>query len=55
MRSMTVFIFAPSYFAEKKTAGRGRVAEENNFFRLTIALENIVAIKLSGTQYIIED
>ncbi len=54
-KAIELGLFAPSYFAEKKTAGRGRVAEENNFFRLTIALENIVAIKLSGTQYIIED
>ncbi len=48
-------LFAPSYFAEKKTAGRGQVAEENNFFRLTIGVENIIAIKMNKVEYIIED
>jgi hypothetical protein len=44
-------LFAPSYFAPKKTAGRGQVAEDKNFFRLTIALENIIAITYKGTKY----
>lgn len=48
-------LFAPSYFAEKKTAGRGQVAEENNFFRLTIGIDNIIAIKINKVEYIIED
>lgn len=48
-------LFAPSFFAEKKTAGRGQVAEENNFFRLTIGVDNIIAIKLNKVEYIIED
>ena len=48
-------LFAPSYFAEKQTAGRGAVAEENNFFRLTLTLDNIIAIKINKVEYIIED
>jgi len=48
-------LFAPSFFAEKSTAGRGLVDEENNFFRLTIGLENIIAITLHKVHYIIED
>lgn len=48
-------LFAPSYFAEKKTAGRGLVDEANNFFRLTITLSNIIALTFKGTNYIIED
>lgn len=48
-------MFAPSFFAEKKTAGRGLVDEENNFFRMTIGLDNIIAIKLNKVEYIIED
>jgi hypothetical protein len=48
-------LFAPAYFAEKKTAGRGLVDEANNFFRLTITLTNIIALTFKGTNYIIED
>lgn len=48
-------LFAPAYFKEKQTAGRGLVDKENNFFRLTITLTNIIAITYKGTNYIIED
>ena len=48
-------MFAPSFFAEKKTAGRGAVDADKNFFRLTIGLENIIAITLNKVHYIIED
>lgn len=48
-------LFAPSYFSEKKTAGRGTVSEEKNFFRLTMGIENIVAITLRGQKYRIAD
>jgi len=48
-------LFAPSYFAEKSTAGRGLVDEENNFFRLTLTLTNIIALTYKGVNYIIED
>ena len=44
-------LFAPSYFAPKKTAGRGQVAEDKNFFRLTIGLQNVIAITYKGTKY----
>jgi len=47
-------LFSPSYFSEKKTAGRGQVDEENNFFRLTLGLDNIIAITLNKVHYIIE-
>lgn len=48
-------LFAPSYFAPKKTAGRGQVSEDKNFFRLTIGLDNIIAITLRGQKYRIAD
>ncbi|GIV43951.1 MAG: hypothetical protein KatS3mg035_1074 [Bacteroidia bacterium] len=54
-RAIEQNMFAPAYFAEKKTAGRGLVDEENNFFRITIGLDNIIAIKLNKVEYIIED
>lgn len=44
-------LFAPSYFAPKKTAGRGQVAEDKNFFRLTVGLQNVIAITYKGTKY----
>jgi len=48
-------LFAPSYFAPKSTAGRGQVAEDKNFFRLTIGLDNVIAITLRGQKYRIAD
>ena len=48
-------LFAPSYFAEKKTAGRGLVDKENDFKRLTLTIDNIIAIKINKVEYIIED
>ena len=48
-------MFSPSYFAEKKTAGRGTVAKEDNFFRLTMGLNSIVAINMNGKKYRVVD
>jgi len=48
-------LFAPSYFAPKQTAGRGQVSEDKNFFRLTMGLENVIAITYKGTKYRIAD
>ena len=48
-------LFAPSYFSEKKTAGRGQVSKEKNFFRLTIGLENVIALTYKGQKYRIAD
>ena len=48
-------LFAPSYFAPKQTAGRGQVSEDKNFFRLTIGLDNIIAITLRGQKFRIAD
>lgn len=54
-KAIEMNLFAPSFFAEKKTAGRGLVDADKNFFRLTIGLENIIAITLHKVHYIIED
>jgi hypothetical protein len=48
-------LFAPSYFAPKSTAGRGQVSEEKNFFRLTVGLENVIALTYKGQKYRIAD
>ena len=48
-------LFMDSYFTPKKTAGRGTVSEDKNFFRLTINLENIIAITYKGQKYRIAD
>lgn len=48
-------LFAPSYFAPKQTAGRGQVSEDKNFFRLTIGLENVIALTYKGQKYRIAD
>jgi hypothetical protein len=48
-------LFMDSYFTPKKTAGRGTVSEDKNFFRLTINLENIIAITYRGQKYRIAD
>ena len=55
MEAIAQNMFAPSHFADKKTAGRGEVDIENNFFRLTFGIDNIIAIKLNKCEYIIED
>lgn len=48
-------LFSPSYFTEKKTAGRGQVSEDKNFYRLTIGLENVIALTYKGQKYRIAD
>lgn len=48
-------LFAPSYFTPKQTAGRGLVSEDKNFFRLTIGLDNVIAITYKGQKYRIAD
>lgn len=48
-------LFAPSYFTPKSTAGRGQVSEEKNFFRLTVGLENVIALTYKGQKYRIAD
>ena len=48
-------LFAPSYFTPKTTAGRGQVSEDKNFFRLTVTLENVIALTYKGQKYRIAD
>ncbi len=48
-------LFSPSYFTPKQTAGRGQVSEEKNFFRLTIGMDNVIAITYRGQKYRIAD
>lgn len=46
-------LFAPSFFAEKKTVGRGTVEKENEFAVFTVGLEKIKRITIKGNEYII--
>lgn len=43
------------FFAEKKTAGRGTVAKEDDFDFNVLSFDNIVAITLNKVIYIVED
>lgn len=47
-------LFAPSAFAPKRTAGRGAVAEKNDFKFRNLYLKNILEIKLFGVRYRID-
>ena len=48
-------LFAPSYFAEKKTAGRGNMSEEKDFKFITLGFENIISLRMGGVKYLIEN
>lgn len=46
-------LLQPSFFAEKTTAGRGTVSEENDFDYLTLGFDKINQITLNKTTYIV--
>jgi hypothetical protein len=46
-------LFSPSFFAEKKTVGRGSVSDDNDFAVFTVFLKNIKRAKFNGMEYII--
>ena len=46
-------LLQPSFFAEKTTAGRGSVSEENDFDYLTLGFDKINQITLNKTTYIV--
>lgn len=46
-------LLQPSFFAEKTTAGRGSVSEENDFDYLTLGFDKILQITLNKTTYMI--
>ena len=48
-------LFAPAYFNEKPTAGRGEVDPKNNFKFATLGFNKILQIKLGGVQYVVTD
>lgn len=48
-------LFSPSFFTEKKTAGRGEVAEENDFSVFTVGIDKIKRITIKGDEYLIKD
>jgi hypothetical protein len=48
-------LFAPSYFKDEKTAGRGNVSEEKNFHVINPSVDNILSITLNKVKYIVED
>lgn len=48
-------MFAPSYFAEKTTSGRGNMSEERDFHIINPNINNIISITLNKVKYIVED
>lgn len=54
-RAKELGLFMPSYFTEKKTAGRGNMSEEKDFHFFTLGFDKIISITLNKTKYIIED
>lgn len=46
-------LFAPSFFAEKKTVGRGTVETENDFAVFTVGIDKIKRITIKGNEYIV--
>jgi hypothetical protein len=48
-------LFMPSYFAEKKTAGRGNQSEETDFKTITLGFDKILSIRMNKVKYVIED
>lgn len=48
-------LFMPSFFNEKKTAGRGNMSEERDFHYFTIGFDKIISLTMNGTRYLIED
>lgn len=48
-------LFAPAYFNDRTTAGRGEVDPENDFKIVTLGFNKIIQIKLGGVQYIVTD
>ena len=48
-------LFMPSFFNEKKTAGRGNMSEEKDFHFFTLGFDKIISITLNKTKFIVED
>jgi len=48
-------LFMPSYFAEKKTAGRGNMSEETNFKFNTLGIDKILTLTIRGKRYRVID
>ena len=48
-------LFMPSYFADKKTSGRGNMSEEKDFHTINPNIDNIISITLNKTKYLVEN
>jgi len=48
-------LFAPSFFAEQTTAGRGEIDPENNFAVFTVGFDKIKRITIKGEEYLVTD
>ena len=48
-------LLTPSFFADKKTAGRGNVSEDKDFHVINPNFDNIISLTLNKMKYIIED
>lgn len=54
-KAIELNLFAPSYFTQVNSVGRGSIEDENKFNRLTPKLTNILSIKFNKVRYIIQD
>ncbi len=54
-KAVELDLFAPSYFAEDKTAGRGNMSEEKNFHVINPSFDKIISLTLNKQKYVIVD
>lgn len=54
-KAIELGLFMPSYFAEKKTAGRGNMQESTDIHIINLNIDNLISLKIGGKKYIIED
>lgn len=54
-KAIEMDLFMPSYFAEKKTMGRGNMSQEKDFHIINPNIDNIISLKLNKVKRIVED
>lgn len=54
-KAIELGLFMPSYFAEKKTSGRGNMQAENDFSYFTLGFDKIISVRMQGIKYLIEN
>lgn len=54
-KAIELDLFMPSYFADKKTSGRGNMSEEKDFHTISPNLDNVISLTLNKVKYIVEN